>query len=73
MPMVGRLFYTDFQLQWEDLTAKVIKLKSKLGNFSKTAGRRKAIANCSGCGNNLNRSEFRPYEIGKGWNLAISP
>jgi toxin YhaV len=24
------LFYTDFQLQWEDLTAKVIKLKSKL-------------------------------------------
>jgi toxin YhaV len=24
------LFYTDFQLQWADLTAKVIKLKSKL-------------------------------------------
>jgi toxin YhaV len=24
------LFYTDFQLQWEDLTAKVVKLKSKL-------------------------------------------
>jgi toxin YhaV len=24
------VFYTDFQLQWEDLTAKVIKLKSKL-------------------------------------------
>lgn len=24
------LFYTDFQLQWENLTAKVIKLKSKL-------------------------------------------
>jgi toxin YhaV len=24
------LFYTDFQLQWEDLTAKVIKLKSRL-------------------------------------------
>jgi toxin YhaV len=24
------LFYTDFQLQWEDLTAKVIKLKLKL-------------------------------------------
>jgi toxin YhaV len=24
------LFYTDFQLQWEDLIAKVIKLKSKL-------------------------------------------
>jgi toxin YhaV len=24
------LLYTDFQLQWEDLTAKVIKLKSKL-------------------------------------------
>jgi len=24
------LFYTDFQLQWSDLTAKVIKLKSKL-------------------------------------------
>ena len=24
------LFYTDFQLQWEDLTTKVIKLKSKL-------------------------------------------
>jgi toxin YhaV len=24
------LFYTDFQLQWADLTAKVVKLKSKL-------------------------------------------
>jgi toxin YhaV len=24
------LFYTDFQLQWEDLTAKVVKLKSRL-------------------------------------------
>jgi toxin YhaV len=24
------LFYTDFQLQWEDLNAKVVKLKSKL-------------------------------------------
>jgi toxin YhaV len=24
------LFYTDFQRQWEDLTAKVVKLKSKL-------------------------------------------
>jgi toxin YhaV len=24
------LFYTDFQLQWADLTAKVMKLKSKL-------------------------------------------
>jgi toxin YhaV len=24
------LFYTDFQLQWEDLAAKVVKLKSKL-------------------------------------------
>jgi toxin YhaV len=24
------LFYTDFQLQWEDLTAKVVKLKLKL-------------------------------------------
>jgi hypothetical protein len=24
------LFYTDFQLQWTDLTAKVVKLKSKL-------------------------------------------
>ena len=24
------LFYTDFQLQWEDLTARVVKLKSKL-------------------------------------------
>ena len=24
------LFYTDFQSQWEDLTAKVVKLKSKL-------------------------------------------
>ena len=24
------LFYADFQLQWEDLTAKVVKLKSKL-------------------------------------------
>jgi toxin YhaV len=24
------LFYTEFQLQWEDLTAKVIKLKSRL-------------------------------------------
>jgi toxin YhaV len=24
------LFYTDFQLQWQDLTAKVVKLKSKL-------------------------------------------
>ena len=24
------LFYTDFQLQWEDLIAKVVKLKSKL-------------------------------------------
>jgi energy-coupling factor transporter ATP-binding protein EcfA2 len=41
-------------------------------NFSKTAGRRKAIANCSGCDNNLNRSGFRPDEIGKGRNLSIS-
>jgi toxin YhaV len=24
------VFYADFQLQWEDLTAKVVKLKSKL-------------------------------------------
>ncbi len=24
------LFYTDFQLQWDELTAKVVKLKSKL-------------------------------------------
>jgi toxin YhaV len=24
------LFYTDFQLQWEDLTAKVLKLKARL-------------------------------------------
>jgi toxin YhaV len=24
------LFYSDFQLQWEDLTAKVVKLKSRL-------------------------------------------
>ena len=24
------LFYTDFQVQWADLTAKVVKLKSKL-------------------------------------------
>ena len=24
------LFYTDFRLQWEDLTAKAIKLKSRL-------------------------------------------
>jgi toxin YhaV len=28
--MAGQFFYTDFQLQWKELTAKVVKLKSRL-------------------------------------------